>query len=416
MKKILIVDDERQVLDNICQLFKGLQMYEIITAQDGNSALDILSKNKIDLLIVDYILGAPFQGDELIKIIRIQFSDKYENLPIILMTGTEGTKQLDVSIATLGTTESYRKRQSWQGLLEKAIKILQPESGRMTFFEVAEDDPVYDYEDCGWFNCPPPALKSVSKDEIRNFKPELLIVVATKIELCQVLRVMEALPRRKQLLQFADGMETYYIGNFGAFPACVVKCEMASQSPMSSGYTSDSAIKLWQTKVLIMIGIAFGKNKEKYKPGDVIVAKQIILYENQRVGKDETIYRGSMPDTGFLLQNRFSNVLGWEFKRPDDEAVAVHEGAILSGEKLVDDPSFKEKLFNEHPTAIAGEMEGAGIYAAAARNKIDWILVKGISDWGDGKKHHKYQDLAAAAATSLALHVFSDKNVLSGVK
>ena len=31
-------------------------------------------------------------------------------------------------------------------------------------------------------------------------------------------------------------------------------------------------------------------------------------------------------------------------------------------------------------------MEGTGVYAAAYRNKVDWILVKAICDWADGNK------------------------------
>ncbi|MDO9066992.1 MAG: hypothetical protein Q7W05_00875 [Deltaproteobacteria bacterium] len=61
-------------------------------------------------------------------------------------------------------------------------------------------------------------------------------------------------------------------------------------------------------------------------------------------------------------------------------------------------------------------MEAAGLYASAARKKLDWIVVKGVADWGDGKKHKKYQKLAAAASCSLAHFVFSDPNSLEGIE
>jgi nucleoside phosphorylase len=63
--------------------------------------------------------------------------------------------------------------------------------------------------------------------------------------------------------------------------------------------------------------------------------------------------------------------------------------------------------------AVGGEMEGAGLYAAADSKNTAWILVKSICDWGDETKHDMYQPLAAAAATSLVHHVLSQKTALN---
>lgn len=95
--------------------------------------------------------------------------------------------------------------------------------------------------------------------------------------------------------------------------------------------------------------------------------------------------------------------------------VSIHPGPILSGSKLVDDPKFKKQLLDQFPTAIGGEMEGSGLYSAASRNNTDWIVVKSVCDWADGKKHKHYQELAAASALSLCEHVFNDKNALDGI-
>lgn len=53
-------------------------------------------------------------------------------------------------------------------------------------------------------------------------------------------------------------------------------------------------------------------------------------------------------------------------------------------------------------------MEGAGLYAAAQRHKTDWILIKAITDWADGKKsagEPGHQQMAARNAAAFALHV-----------
>ena len=107
---------------------------------------------------------------------------------------------------------------------------------------------------------------------------------------------------------------------------------------------------------------------------------------------------------------------GWRFERPDKTRCRMIVGPVLSGEKLIDDPDFKRDLLKRYPSAVGGDMEGAGLYAAAARGGTAWILVKGICDWADGRKTSKHQPLAAAAATSLVLRVLSQRTVLRDIE
>jgi nucleoside phosphorylase len=101
--------------------------------------------------------------------------------------------------------------------------------------------------------------------------------------------------------------------------------------------------------------------------------------------------------------------------RPDRSVVGCYVGSVLSGEKLVDKLRFKNRLLKQHPEAIGGEMEGSGIAAASQKAGIEWALVKGVCDLGDGKKHKRFQEMAAAAAVHFCLHVFQDEHVLDGL-
>jgi WD domain, G-beta repeat len=78
---------------------------------------------------------------------------------------------------------------------------------------------------------------------------------------------------------------------------------------------------------------------------------------------------------------------------------------MLSGDKLVKHKNFRNKLLGIEPEAIGGEMEGTGVYSAAYRNKVDWILVKAICDWADEHKDGTYQQQAAKNAARFLLHV-----------
>jgi nucleoside phosphorylase len=164
-----------------------------------------------------------------------------------------------------------------------------------------------------------------------------------------------------------------------------------------------------------MVGIAFGADRTKQRMGDVLVAQQLIIYEPQRVGAHETIYRGARPESDPTLRNRFKNPQNWRFERPDGSRCDIHYGQVLTGEKLMDNPEKKAELLAVTPESIGGEMEGAGLWSAAERLKVPWILVKSICDWGDGTKKGKHQPLAAAVATDLVHHILSQKNVLGSL-
>ena len=60
--------------------------------------------------------------------------------------------------------------------------------------------------------------------------------------------------------------------------------------------------------------------------------------------------------------------------------------------------SVRDELMTLDPEALGCEMEGAGVYTAARRAGIDWIVVKGISDWGFQKTDEEQQRAATNAA------------------
>ena len=155
--------------------------------------------------------------------------------------------------------------------------------------------------------------------------------------------------------------------------------------------------------------------------GDILVAQQIMAYEpgkmqgqdkprlrltadvgmNLKPGKvkDQFIPRGDrVTASTWLLDKCRSGDLDWH-------GAKVHFGLVLSGEKLVNDATFRDGLLDLEPEAIGGEMEGAGLYTAASAARVDWILVKGICDWADGNKDDTAQPLAAGNAVRFVQHI-----------
>lgn len=85
IKKILVVEDERPLLDFYAKLVESAG-YITMKASDGYQALDILSNNldQIDLVLLDLMIPG-VDGLEVLKTIKNN-EDKYGKMPIVVLT------------------------------------------------------------------------------------------------------------------------------------------------------------------------------------------------------------------------------------------------------------------------------------------------------------------------------------------
>jgi signal transduction histidine kinase/ActR/RegA family two-component response regulator len=84
-KTILVVDDEPSMLNITNSLLSGIG-YNVLTARNAIDALDILKKEKIDLVISDIIMPGEMNGIALAKYIKQNF----QNIKVILTSGFPG--------------------------------------------------------------------------------------------------------------------------------------------------------------------------------------------------------------------------------------------------------------------------------------------------------------------------------------
>ena len=78
MRKILVIDDEKEIV-NLIQ--KELQEdYEVNTAYNGRDGLHVLAKNEISLVILDIMMPG-IDGLEVCRQIR-----SFSNIPIIMVS------------------------------------------------------------------------------------------------------------------------------------------------------------------------------------------------------------------------------------------------------------------------------------------------------------------------------------------
>lgn len=81
-KKLLIVDDEKDMVFAV-KLQLEANGFDVITAHDGQAALELARKEKPDLLILDLMLPK-IDGYKVCRMLK--FDEKYKHIPIIMFT------------------------------------------------------------------------------------------------------------------------------------------------------------------------------------------------------------------------------------------------------------------------------------------------------------------------------------------
>lgn len=130
--KILVVDDEQNILDVVSAYLKK-EGFEVITAMDGESALDIYNKQAIHLIILDLMIPK-ITGEEVCRKIRSK-----SNIPIIMLTAKvdEDERIEGISIgADDYLTKPFSVRElvvRVRALLRRAYRDFSPMADILTF-------------------------------------------------------------------------------------------------------------------------------------------------------------------------------------------------------------------------------------------------------------------------------------------
>lgn len=104
-KKILIVDDEKDIAFSVKMLVDGMGFSSSIV-NDGKSALEILNKEKFDLVLLD-ILMPQMSGREVLE--KIRASSKLKNQKVAFLSVIQLSPEGKSSIKKLKPVEYFQK-------------------------------------------------------------------------------------------------------------------------------------------------------------------------------------------------------------------------------------------------------------------------------------------------------------------
>lgn len=134
--EVLIVDDNEINLTVAKGLLEPLKM-QIITATSGKMALDMISKHKFDMILMDHMMPE-LDGVETTRIIR-RLHPTYDDVPIIALTANavDGAKDMFLSE---GMNDFVTKPIEMKTIVSKIAKWLPDEKIQKGHFSISSDD------------------------------------------------------------------------------------------------------------------------------------------------------------------------------------------------------------------------------------------------------------------------------------
>jgi nucleoside phosphorylase len=190
--------------------------------------------------------------------------------------------------------------------------------------------------------------------------------------------------------------------------------------------------EVYRAQIWILVGMAAGL-EGKIRKGDVCLPETVWWYEPGRERPDmfeprpEFAFRGMLnrqlvrfDPVSESLSERLRRAVADvpDVYRPDDlepdfmPKVTVLKDAVATGEKLLRDPNRLASLHQSNERIILGDQESYG-FALACRD-VNWMIARGVADYGDERKDDGWQYLATILAAHCVLEFLEQDYIPPG--
>lgn len=210
--------------------------------------------------------------------------------------------------------------------------------------------------------------------------------------------LLDLLPQPKLMRPDDQDTRVYHLAELPVEPTDGAhgSYRLAITSPLGMGLvgaataTSD-AIRRFKPRYVLLVGIAGGIG-DKVQLGDVLIADQLVDYEQQKLTAtaQQVRYKAHPADARLLAWAQ--NFRGWSAdvpaSRPGPGTPRRHIGPIITGNKVMAGSDAIARYRAEWPKLIGVEMEAGGVASAAfeATSKPGILMVRGVSDLADQNK------------------------------
>ena len=121
MKRILFIEDEAALQKTFGDILKS-EGFEVISALDGETGLNLVEEEKPDLVLLDLILPK-IHGLDVLK--EMKQNENTKNIPVIVLTNVESIEKIDKALELGATTYLVKSDYSLEDVIAKVKKALE---------------------------------------------------------------------------------------------------------------------------------------------------------------------------------------------------------------------------------------------------------------------------------------------------
>ncbi|MEA2006979.1 MAG: response regulator [Patescibacteria group bacterium] len=119
-KTILVVEDEKGMRESLQEILES-SGYAVVPAEDGEEAIELIGKQKIDLVLLDIILPRK-DGFEVLK--ELKGDEKTKEIPVVLATNLSDPKDIQKALDYGATTYLVKSNYSLEDIVAKVSEVI----------------------------------------------------------------------------------------------------------------------------------------------------------------------------------------------------------------------------------------------------------------------------------------------------
>ena len=158
------------------------------------------------------------------------------------------------------------------------------------------------------------------------------------------------------------------------------------------------SVEYLENKVEFMIfsGVA-GAVKSDLKQWDIVLAESLIQHDMDTSPIYKKYFIPALDKTKIysqkkILDNTFEYIHAQKINNRLTEFGNIYKGLIATGDSFVSNSNQMDELKNAFPDIYAVEMEGAAFGQVCTQEKIDWIVIRVISDSANEEASVDFKD------------------------
>jgi len=394
--RILVVDDSPTIRKVVASILSARE-YEALLAEDGQAALEMLNEEKVDLVLLDFVMPR-MNGYQFCREIRAK--PELRNLPVVLMSA-KGDKIRGQFVEQTGAIDAITKPFDAQGLVavvEGALKrqeegragpvpdaAAMPEDEAVLLEELRtsrtslSDDPgVRRVQAAQEFAG---AVERLIRTELRKLKVPKGAddVVKTAIERAIRPETMGALATLLRALSYGDNTREVFAGDVSVVSIAEVLqlLDLQRQSGSLSIFTREADITLYIRQGRIDFATWRGLRPEfligRYLVEDSAITKEQLKTVLEHKGGEKRLIGEALEQLGFVKKEAVARAL---VKQTSE---LVYEVVRWKGGR------FSFTVGAEHPAATkaALSMETSALVMEGFRRVDEWRMIEGSFDFDD---------------------------------